>query len=737
MSHRPSPLAHLAAAALLSLHLVVAASPAKEPTPFRMTAHLAVDGVAEIITATPDGMQLLFTSADEGRMGVVDVRDPHAPSLTAWIDVRLHGVGEPTSVAVTRDGRFAVVALRMGDDQYNARRGLLRVYSLQRPDQVVHVRDVTVGVGPDSLALVGKGRELRAVVAIEDEETDPEGDATLGGQRPGHIDVVGLQGLYGGVDSGLQRISLSQALHATPGVLYPDDPQPEFVAISPSGKRAAVSLQENNAIVILNLSDPRRAHLERVFSAGVVDRRGTADLAKDKEILFKDSFKGRREPDAITWVNNNLLALANEGDGKKDKQGTLPGGRGFSLLDADGKVVYDDNGDLEQQAAIRGHYPDKRSASKGAETEAIVAGRFQREHYVFVGSERGSFVAVYRLDSQLRPSFVQLLPTGDAPEGLATVTQRADGRRLLVTSNEKDGSINIFEHKPGSVNAEPQLVALDKSLPWGAISGLTLDGSHIYAVPDNAFAHSRIWRINARTGDRGQWSIDKDIRLTTTDGQPLKVDPEGIAHVPDGFWIATEGAKVADNALLLVDRQGVLRQKVSLPDDIQKRFVRPGVSTGFEGVAASTDGQTLYLAVQRGFDPGRSEAAIIRWHRPSNTWTTALYPLEQHSRNPKKFWMGISEIQLLADGRLLVLERDKGGGTARAINAEVKRIYSVRTDDMREGAVLVKQLVRDLRKDHNYLQEKAEGMVVFDNELWVVNDNDGAGWTRWLPLGRP
>lgn len=730
--------ARLTAAALLALPLLThAAPPAGRAAPFRLAAHLPVDGVAEIVAATPDGMTLLFTSADAGRVGVVDIRQPDRPALKDWIDVRLHGVGEPTSVAVTPDGRFAVVAIRMDDDQHNARRGLLRIYDVRRPEQVRHVKDITVGVGPDSLALAGQGRTLRAVVAIEDEETNAKGDALLGGQRPGFIEVVGLQTLYGGRDSGLQRMDLVDALRSTDGVLYAHDPQPEFVSISPSGRRAAVSLQENNAIAIVDLSDARRARLERVFSAGIVERQGNADLAKDKEVRLKDSFRGRREPDAISWVNDNVLALANEGDGKKDENGSLPGGRGFTLMDARGRVVHEDNGALEAIAVRHGHYPDGRSAAKGIETEAITAARFGKTPYLFVGSERGSFVAAYQINRLDKPEFVQLLPTGQSPEGLTTVTRRRDGQQLVVTANEGDGSIQIYRHDPGAPVREPQLLSASVDVPWGAISGLTQDGRHLYAVPDNAFGQSRIWRIDPNPGTPGQWTIDQTIAIRTADGRAVKADPEGIAHVPEGFWIASEGAKVADNALLLVDREGVVRQQVSLPPSVQSRFARAGISTGFEGVAASPDGQTLYLAIQRGFDPEKPQAAIVRWHRPTDTWTTALYPLERHSRDPKTFWMGISEIQLLPDGRLLVLERDKGGGEARAINAEVKRIYSVRVGDIEEGAVLAKQLVRDLRQDHNYLQEKAEGMVVFRDELWVVNDNDGAGWTRWLPLGRP
>jgi hypothetical protein len=477
-----------------------------------------------------------------------------------------------------------------------------------------------------------------------------------------------------------------------------------------------------------------------VFSTGTVTRNGNADLKKDKEVAFKDSFTARREADAVAWVAPGVFATANEGDGKKDKAGVLPGARGFTLMNTRGKVVYETGERTEMNALLHGHYPDGRSASKGVEMEAVTAGRFGGKPYLLVGSERGSFIEVYRVDDPKQPRFVQLLPTGMSPEGLTTVTQRRDGQQLFVTANEREHSLNIFRfHAKGApVQADDlQLVAKDASIPWGALSGLTTDGTHLYAVPDNAFGQSRIWRINPAQMAAGRLVIDQVTMLSDADGQTLKVDPEGIAKVADGFWIASEGKTVADNELIKVNTAGVVQQRVKLPASIQARFASPKTSTGYEGVTASADGQTLYMAVQRGFDLAQPQAAILKLHLPTNTWTTALYPLEQHSKDAKKYWMGLSEIQLTDDGRLLLLERDKGGGEGFAINAEIKRIYSVKAADVTEGAMLTKTLVRDLRQDFNYVHEKAEGMVVFKGALWVVNDNDGAGWTRWLNAGKP
>jgi Esterase-like activity of phytase len=714
-------------------------APAATPSygSFAMVHHLAVDGVAEIVAATPNGLTLLYTSADAGALGLVDITDPARPVSLPRVDARLGGVGEPTSVAISPDGRYAVLALRLDDDVTNARRGFLRVYDIRNPRAVKHVKDVSVGIGPDSLALAGSGKTLRAVVAIEDEETDAKGDATLGGQRPGRIDVVGLQDLYGGTSTGVQRIELVDALKALPGALYPADPQPEFVALSPNGRTAAVTLQENNAVALIDLSHSRQARLVRVLSAGSVERKGNADLQRDKEIAFKDSFNGRREPDAVTWVSNDVFALANEGDGKKDKDGTLPGGRGFTLMNTRGEVVYETGERTEQRAVQFGHYPDSRSAAKGVEIEGVTSARFGGKPHLLVGSERGSFLEVYEISDPKQPRFVQLLPTGMSPEGITTVTHRADGQQLAVTANEVEGSITLYRfHAAGAPAREPQIVARDAGMPWGALSGLTTDGSHLYAVPDNAFAQSRIWRINPAEVAQGRMVIDQVIPLTDN-GKPLQVDPEGIARVADGFWIAAEGAAVDGNELIRVNTAGEVQQRIKLPASVQAKFASAKTGTGYEGVAASADGQTLYMAIQRGYDLAKPQAAILKLHLPTQTWTSALYPLEQHSKDAKTYWMGLSEIQLTADGRLLLLERDKGGGEGKAIHAEVKRVYSVNAADVVEGAVLKKTLVRDLRKDFNWLHEKAEGMVIFKGDLWVVNDNDGAGWTRMLNAGKP
>ena len=50
-------------------------------------------------------------------------------------------------------------------------------------------------------------------------------------------------------------------------------------------------------------------------------------------------------------------------------------------------------------------------------------------------------MAVYRLNgSKDKPKFIQILETGERPEGLLAIPRRG----LFVTANEGDGTISIF-----------------------------------------------------------------------------------------------------------------------------------------------------------------------------------------------------------------------------------------------------------------------------------------------------
>ncbi|HEY9878801.1 MAG TPA: hypothetical protein V6D29_10115 [Leptolyngbyaceae cyanobacterium] len=387
----------------------------------------AVGGaVAEIISASPDGATLAFTNAGDKQIGFIDIRDVQAPEALGTVDVS--GLGEPTSVAITPNSQYAIAAiLAEGDNP-----GLLIFIDPTTRELVGQLQ--LPGVGPDSVAITPDGSKV--VVAIEDEEdTD-----NLPGKRPGSIAIATIN--YANPSQSTVT-SVSLDLSTVEGVNYAADVQPEFVAISPDGQTAAVTLQENNAIALIDLAT---AQVTRLFSAGTVVH-NQADLTDDDNAQFNQAFTGRREPDSIAFSpDGRYLITANEGDTSLESFGddVWSGGRGWSIFDLDGNVVYESGASLEMLAAQQGMYPDDRSEKRGIEVEGATVATIGGNPLAFVASERGSFVAAYDISKVESPQLVGFMATGDSPEGVLAIP----GSNLLLTANEGDGTISFFEVKP-------------------------------------------------------------------------------------------------------------------------------------------------------------------------------------------------------------------------------------------------------------------------------------------------
>jgi hypothetical protein len=392
----------------------------RAPATFVPLATVDVAGeVAEILAVTPDGRTVLYTDSELGEVGLVDLSRPDRPAQLGAVPVG----GEPTSVAVTRDGRYALAVVDTTED-LTAPTGSLAVIDL-RTRQVVAVHDL--GGQPDSIALSPDGRS--AAVAVEnqrDEELDVDGvEGGLPQPPAGFLAVVGLQGRPAGWT--VDRVELT----GLPGAAFPGDPEPEYVDVSRRGV-AAVTLQENNAVALVDL---RQRRVVGSFSAGTVARTD-ADTADDGVVAFDDALTAPREPDAVQWTPEGNLLTADEGDLAAEPSG----GRGWTVFSPTGAVVSTSGSSAQRALADAGRYPDGRSDDKGAEFEGAEVAGIRGTTYAFVGAERGDAVLVYDLADEAAPALLQVLPTGDAPEGLLAVP----GRQLFLASNEDDGTISVF-----------------------------------------------------------------------------------------------------------------------------------------------------------------------------------------------------------------------------------------------------------------------------------------------------
>lgn len=430
MSRRPALLAaSLAGAALLAV--TTTSTVAAAPPPARATAAqrlfvpvstFAVAGsVAEIAAVTPDGRAVVYTDSADGEAGIVDITDPAVPRQLARVSLP----GEPTSVGIVRGGRYAVVSVDTTDGDFAHPSGYAAAIDLSTR-KVVARRDL--GGQPDSVAVSPDGRYVAIVIENQrDEELVVAGvEGGLPQGPAGFLSVIDVSGPAATWTP--RRVSLT----GLAGARYASDPEPEFVDVNPSNV-AAVTLQENNAVALVDLATAR---VTGSFAAGTVTRTD-ADTRDDDRISFTDRLVAPREPDGIAWTSDGRLITADEGD----LAPTPSGGRGWTVFSTTGRVLYSSRGTAEKALAAAGRYPDGRSDNRGAEFEGAEVGVYGGTEYAFIGAERGDAVLVYRRDGDGLPLLTQVLAVGDAPEGLVAIP----GRNLFLSANEDDGTLSLFE----------------------------------------------------------------------------------------------------------------------------------------------------------------------------------------------------------------------------------------------------------------------------------------------------
>jgi hypothetical protein len=771
-------------------------------------AGLDAPTVSEIVTSTPDGRTLIYTDAEGSAIGFVDITDPANPVAAGTValdnDPLTAPVFSPTSIAMLRN-QYVLVAI---DTSLSKKQpsGELQVIDLSTRTTVATIE---LGGQPDSIKVSPDSRFIAVVVENERDETLCVGgtsndlvvaDAvcTTGGGRLGGMPQNQLGNPAGylsviataGAPSTWTREDIT--LTGLAG-RFPLDPEPEFVDINQQNQ-AVVTLQENNHIVVIDL--PTRSVTSH-FSAGAVDLTQIDTVRAGSGIpntisLVNNQLGRLREPDAVAWVGNRI-ATANEGDYDG-------GSRGFTLFNADGTVFYESGNTFDHLGVRFGHYPERRSNSKGTEPEAILFAKYGDRDMLFVGSERGSFVAVYVVDSTGMPQFLQLLPGPLAPEGLLAVTNR----KLLVASGESDAppygvrsTVQIYK-LANSGPFYPTVISADESIggaaptpiPWGALSGLTEvpgQSGRFQAISDSFYTPTTIFNIDTTTSPA---LITRALTVGTQCTTPANcLDPEGLAYAPNGdLWIASEGNTddTRPNRLVQVDpTNGAVLRTVGLPSAVlacraAERGKPAGTratgshGSGFEGldiVAKEGGGYLIYAAQQRGWnyattpecdaldddpvdggnidEPNQTRIWVFDPSVANNdaAWTSVNYQFQPKPANAS--WIGLSEITYTPTGWLLIERDNLTGSFDSPDDAETpngyKTLVRLPLSPGVNGYTRADKEIFDLRpallSSRGWITDKPEGIGRLpDGSIYVVTDNDGvdgsAGETIFRRLGR-
>ena len=524
---------------------------------------------AETVWVTKDSSTLAYSDSQAGQVGFVDITDPAMPAAAGTVALG----GEPTTVRI--HGDYAVVGVNTSPDFINTS-GKVAVIDIASKT-IIH--EINVMGQPDAID-VSKDEQYIAV-AIENERDEDLGEGILPQMPAGFLVIIDTPTGTMPTEWTTRKVEMT----GLDGILYPEDPEPEYVAIN-SDNVAVVTLQENNGIVLVDLPT---GNIVGSYSAGevLVDQ---IDTMEEGVINQVDALALLREPDGVTWIGTEYYAIANEGD--------MDGGsRGFTIMDTEGNVVYDSGNEMELWTARIGAYPEERSENKGNEPENIMYSEFDDgSKYLFVLSERSSVVFVYDAADPTSPTLLQILPAGVGPEGIVPIPSK----NVVAVASEEDArgdkmrsSITLYGLEEGDP-VFPVIISDARAdgsfIPFAALSGLASaspyglgiegDENILYSIEDSFFSQNRVLQIDASSFPA---VITDEMRIMDSNDElagclagmgmspdpsapiepassaisdiinvdkTVNIDPEGIAVAAEGgFWLVSEGSgTVGDEA---------------------------------------------------------------------------------------------------------------------------------------------------------------------------------------------
>jgi len=478
-------------------------------------------GTGSEISAFDVLTQRSYVVAGTSVIEVLDASNLSAPTLFSTIDISAFGTAN--SIAV----KNGIVAIAVENSTNRQAPGTVAFYDLDGN----FLNSVSVGAVPDMLTFTPDGKKV--LVANEAEPSsynqptsvDPEGSISIIDVSNGVLSLTSASVTtadFTAFNSQRSTLLASGVRLFGPNATVAQDLEPEYIAVSADSKTAWVTLQENNAIAILDL---QTGQITDIKPLGFKDHSlpGNGLDASDRDGVINIQNRpvfGMYQPDAIasfTVGGQTYLVIANEGDardytgfgeerrvgatslvldptafpnatalktaaalgrltvtttlGDLDGDGDFDqlyafGARSFSILNANGTLVYDSGDQLEQITATliptlfnaEGTIEtfDTRSDNKGPEPEGVATGVIDGQTYAFIGLERTGGVMVYNVTNPNSPAFVQYIRTpGDfAPEGVVFVSAEDSptGKPALILSNEVSRTTTFYEITTASGN---------------------------------------------------------------------------------------------------------------------------------------------------------------------------------------------------------------------------------------------------------------------------------------------
>ncbi|WP_051933072.1 choice-of-anchor I family protein [Massilia sp. BSC265] len=288
-------------------------------------------GAAEITAFDAASKRLFVVNGANGTVDVLDLSTPSAPRLLSTISVA--GLGAGVNSVAIHDG---LVALAI-ESSPKTNPGTVAFYNAA---DLKLLNSVRVGAQPDMLTFTPDGRTV--LVANEGEpnsygqadSVDPEGSISVITVNRGGTPTVATADFraFNGQEAALR----SQGIRIYgPGASAAQDFEPEYIATSEDGRTAYVTLQENNAVAIVDVATAKvtaikplgtKNHNLAGMGMDVSDEDGgtNTNSGSPSVKIAPQPVKGMYLPDAIarfTVDGTSYLVTANEGDARADWPG--------------------------------------------------------------------------------------------------------------------------------------------------------------------------------------------------------------------------------------------------------------------------------------------------------------------------------------------------------------------------------------------------------------------------------
>ncbi len=277
---------------------------------------------AEIPAYDPSSRRLFLTGPNN-RLDIADISNPASPITLSSLDLSSYGAGV-NSVAI----KNGIVALAMEANPIT-NNGSVVFFDTNG----VFQSQVTVGALPDMLTFTPDGN--RVLVANEGEPANgvnPDGSVSIIDLSAGVLNPTVNTATFTSFN-GQENTFRSQGVRIFPGQTVSQDVEPEYITVSDDGTTAWVSLQENNAIAIVNIVNAQVTSILPLGAKNFNAPGNGLDPSDQDGVVFGGATNspavrinnwpvfGLYQPDTIATVTiagQTYLISANEGDTRNE-----------------------------------------------------------------------------------------------------------------------------------------------------------------------------------------------------------------------------------------------------------------------------------------------------------------------------------------------------------------------------------------------------------------------------------